>query len=180
MEDTAQWVRRMQDGDESAFDLLFTAWQSKALRTAWLICGSKALAEDVVQEAFVLCLLHIGELKDPMRFKPWFYRILTRCAWGFLKKSRWICEWSERMERYVPSALDTCPSDRFDYECLYRALDSLGTKQRTAVVLFYFSGLSVKEIARATASPEATVKTRLFAARKQLQKRLKEDVYEQI
>lgn len=180
MEDTAQWVRRMQNGDESAFDLLFSAWQSKALRTAWLICGSKALAEDVVQEAFVLCLLHIGELKDPMRFKPWFYRILTRCAWGFLKKSRWICEWSESMERYVPSALDTYPSDRPGYEYLYRALDRLGTKQRTAVVLFYFSGLSVKEIARATASPEATVKTRLFAARKQLQKRLKEDGYEQI
>ena len=178
MEETAAWVRRMQDGDESAFDLLFNAWQSKALRTAWLICGSRAMAEDVVQEAFVLCLLHIRALKNPLSFKPWFYRILTRCARDFLKKSRRYCEWSENMERYLPSASDAYPSDRPGYDILYCALDSLGTKQRTAVVLFYFSGLSVKEIARTTASPESTVKTRLFAARKQLQKRLKEYGYE--
>lgn len=180
MEETAAWVRRMQDGDESAFDLLFSAHQSQALRTAWLICGNKALAEDVVQETFVLCLLHIRTLKNPLCFKPWFYRILTRCAWDFLKKSRRSCEWSENMERYLPSASDVYPSDRSGYESLYRALDRLSTKQKTAVVLFYFSGLSVKEIARATASPEATVKTRLFAARKQLQKLLKENGYEQI
>lgn len=178
MDETAAWVQRMQNGDESAFDLLFTAYQRKALRTAWLICGDRAMAEDVVQESFVLCLMHICSLKDPSRFRPWFYRILTRCARNFLKKSRRRCEWSEDMERYLPAASDAYPSNRPGYDGLYRALDRLGVRQKTAVVLFYFSNLSIREIAEATASPAATVKTRLFAARKRLQQLLKEESHE--
>ena len=66
-------VRRMQDGDESAFDELFAIYQKQAVRTAALITGDASLAEDVAQETFVLCLLHIRELREPSRFRPWFF-----------------------------------------------------------------------------------------------------------
>ena len=62
MEETL--VRRLQAGDESAFDELFALYQKQAVRTAALITGDAALAEDVAQETFVLCLLHIQELRE--------------------------------------------------------------------------------------------------------------------
>lgn len=57
-------------------------------------------------------------------------------------------------------------------EALRHALRELSRKQRTAVVLHYFNELSIREIARATCVPEATVKTRLFAARQHLRRAL--------
>ena len=61
------------------------------------------------------------------------------------------------------------------YEKLYRALDGLGRKQRTTVILYYFNDLSIKEIAEATGTLESTVKTRLFAARRRLKQVLESE-----
>ena len=178
-------VRRLQDGDESAFDELFALYQKKAVRTAALITGDAALAEDVVQEAFVLCLLHIKELREPSCFRPWFFRMLTRCAWKTSGEKMHAVDWVEALEK--GSGIDEYPSEKQAvYERLYHALDELGQKQRTTVILYYFNDLSIKEIAQATGSLEGTVKTRLFAARRRLKRALEADeqkgevVYERI
>ena len=113
-------VRRLQVGDESAFDGLFTIYQKQAVRTAALIMGDAALAEDVAQETFVLCLLHIKELREPSRFRPWFFRTLTRCAWKAMQDKLTAIDWSEALE-YAP---DHYPSEKAaTYERLYSALD---------------------------------------------------------
>lgn len=171
MEET--WVRRLQAGDESAFDDLFAAYQKQAVRTAALITGDAALAEDVAQEAFVICLLHIKELRETSRFRPWFFRTLTRCAWKAMEHKMPTVDWCEALEKVLPSAADTYPSEKEAvYEKLYHALDGLGRKQRTTVILYYFNDFSIREIAEVTGSLEGTVKTRLFAARRQLKRAL--------
>jgi RNA polymerase sigma-70 factor (ECF subfamily) len=160
-------VRRLQAGDEGAFDELFALYQKQAVRTAALITGDVALAEDVAQETFVQCLLHIRELRKPSCFRPWFYRILTRCAWKAMKEKLPAVDWDNIPE--LEAAADAYPSEKASaYEKLYRALDGLGRKQRTTVILYYFNDLSIKEIAEATGTLESTVKTRLFAARRRL------------
>lgn len=171
MEDTAALVRRMQAGDTAAFDELFAAYRKTAVRTAALISGDAVLAEDIAQEAFILCLLRIDTLKEPLRFRPWFYRILTRCAWRAGKK-RPQADWNEELEKSLPPTVDVYPSE---YADVYVALNRLSRKQRTAVILHYFSDLSLREIGLATAVPEATVKTRLYAARRRLERILKEE-----
>ena len=55
-------VRRMQAGDEGAFDELFALYQKQAVRTAALITGDASLAEDVTQDVFVRLLTHTPEL----------------------------------------------------------------------------------------------------------------------
>ena len=180
-------VRRLQEGDESAFDELFAIYQKQAVRTAALITGDVSLAEDVAQETFVLCLLHIKELREPSRFRPWFFRTLTRCAWKVMGEKLPAVDWGEVLENVLPSAADIYPSEtEAAYEMLYRALDSLGRKQRTTVILYYFNDLSIKEIAEVTGSLEGTVKTRLFAARRRLKRMLEagdqkgEVIYERV
>lgn len=169
-EEISALVKRMQAGDAAAFDEIFAAYSKTAVRTAALISGDSSLAEDIAQEAFVLCILHIGELKNPPAFRSWFFRILTRCAWKLSDRRMRGLEWNDEM--IIPFQ-DHYPSDgAARNEALCCALNELGRKQRTAVVLYYFNELSIREIARATASPEATVKTRLFAARKRLRRAL--------
>ena len=160
-------VRRLQAGDEGAFDELFALYQKQAVRTAALITGDAALAEDVAQETFVLCLLHINDLREPSRFRPWFFRTLTRSAWKVMQNRLLAIDLRNLPE--IAAETETYPSEKAAaYEKLYRALDGLGRKQRTTVILYYFNDLSIKEIAEATGTMESTVKTRLFAARRRL------------
>lgn len=180
-------VRRLQAGDETAFDELFAIYQKQAVRTAALITGDAALAEDVAQETFVLCLLHIRELREAAHFRPWFFRTLTRCAWKAMKEKMPAVDWGEALEQVLPAGADTYPCEKEAmYERLYQALDGLGRKQRITVILYYFNDLSIKEIAQVTGTLEGTVKTRLFAARRRLKRALEADeqkgevVYERI
>ena len=177
-EKTAAWVRQMQAGDESAFDALFAAYQRQAVCTAALITGDASVAEDAAQEAFVNCFLHIRELRDAERFRPWFFRILTRCAWKAAKQKRGILsiQQEEGLGEMLLPIVDSYPSERNAvYEKLYHALEGLGQKQRTAVVLYYFNDFSIREIAQATDALEATVKTRLFAAKRRLKTVLEQE-----
>ena len=97
-------------------------------------------------------------------------------------------DWSEALEQVLPAAEDTSyPSEtEAAYETLYQALEGLGRKQRTTVILYYFNDLSIKEIAQATGALEGTVKTRLFAARRRLKRMLEagdqkgEVIYERV
>lgn len=178
-EKTAAWVRQMQAGDESAFDLLFAVYQRQAVCTAALITGDASIAEDIAQEAFVNCFLHIRELQDAERFRPWFFRILRRCAWKAAKRRTGMVsiQQEEGLEEILSPTVDSYPSERaVVYEKLYHALEGLGQKQRTAVVLYYFNDFSIREIAQATDSLEATVKTRLFAAKCRLKAVLEQEM----
>lgn len=177
-EKTATWVRQMQAGDESAFDALFAAYQRQAICTAALITGDVSIAEDAAQEAFVNCFLHIRELQEAERFRPWFFRILTRCAWKAAKRKHPVVsiQQEDGMEEMLPPMIDSYPSERKAvYERLYDALEGLGEKQRTAIVLYYFNDLSIREIAQATNALETTVKTRLFAAKRRLKTVLEQE-----
>lgn len=174
-EKMAEWIKQLQNGESEAFDHIFASYQKQAVRTAYLITGDAALAEDAAQEAFVNCLLHIGNLREAERFRAWFFRILTRCAWRAAEKKPFAMDWEEDAERNLPPAIDSYPSEKdAGYEALYRALDGLGQKQRTTVILYYFNDFSIREIAEATGSLEATVKTRLFAAKRRLRQILEE------
>jgi RNA polymerase sigma-70 factor (ECF subfamily) len=60
----------------------------KALKTAYLITGNKHIAEECVQEAFFQCYQKIYQLKNPQAFESWFYRILTRICYDYIKKNK--------------------------------------------------------------------------------------------
>lgn len=177
-EEVALLVTKLQNGDESAFDTLFTVYKNTAVRTAALITGDFSLAEDIVQDTFVKCLTSINTLKDPYKFYPWLLKILTHFSWKASKKKSSLVLKDEIYEDFEDIKLqtkDSYPSDRIaEYSYLYEAVYSLNTKQRTTLILYYFNDLSIKEIAKITNSLEATVKSRLHAAKKSLKKSLNE------
>lgn len=170
-------IRRMMADDREAFDQLMESYYPKTLRMAYLISGSLADSEDIVQETFVLCYLNRGKIREPRYFERWLYKTLTREAWRICRRSRREQPVEEVFAENTPgnaSVLDEVIKQSGDRE-LYLAIAGLPAKQRTAVVLYYFNSMSTKEIAGVMGCLEGTVKSRLFTARNNLKEALEND-----
>jgi len=179
MEELEDLVRRMQKGDQEAFDRIFTLFQGRLLRTAWLISGNHADSEDIVQETFVKCFCGCKKLKDPAAFSTWLFQILTRTAWHYGKKKgretpveRFFDEDMRQEPGDLP--LDQVLKKEAQWD-LYQEIMKLDQKHRTVIILYYFNEMPVREISRVMGCMEGTVKSRLFTARKALEKSLRKE-----
>lgn len=173
--DEKELVQRMKAGDKTAFDALYEKYKNILLRMAYLVCGQMFDAEDIVQETFVKCFLHIGDLKKNEGFRPWLFQILYRTAYAHGKKRK--REIPEEDIAIRADATDGVTSlDRIIQTETERkvkwAVQSLDFKHRAVVVLYYFNEMPIKEIARVLGCTEGTAKSRLFAARKKLKGKL--------
>ena len=168
-------VEKMQQGDTKAFDWLFAKYKDKAFRMAYLISGSYADSDDIVQETFVTCYLNRKQLKDAAFFQKWLFQILTRIAWRYCKRRGREQPVEEVFDEAKPDGAPAVIDEVIRQEekkILYRAVRGLEMKQRTVVVLYYFNQLTTKEIAAILGCMEGTVKSRLYTARKNLLKAL--------
>lgn len=176
-DDFAVLVELLQQGDKEAFSEIVRQYTSKGFRTALLIVGNENGAEDVLQDTFVKIYLKRADLKTPQAFSSWFYKILIRTAWEFAKKN----------QREVPKEEFSQQKDVFEQDMeitliekelgakIRSAINQLSFEQRIVVIMYYYRQFSVREIADATGMFQGTVKSRLFLARKKLNKLLKEE-----
>lgn len=181
----ADLIIGIQNGDSDSFTKLYDLYKDKAVRTAYLITGNRTSAEDVAQEAFVKCYVEIGKLQNPECFRTWFYRLLVRTAWRYSKTEKMNIPVPDVFEESKSTGEKSIEQQYLDAELsniLNEQIRKLDQKKRTAVLLYYYSGLSTREIAQVMGCLEGTVKSRLYFARKSLQKNLeilqiKEDGY---
>ena len=82
------WVLRAQSGDKEAFNALFAAIEKPLYRYIYRLAEEPALAEDILQEVFILIYRKIGWLEEPRAFRPLAYRIASRETFKRLKKQR--------------------------------------------------------------------------------------------
>ena len=182
MEVGEEIIRRWKKGERDAFDTVYEAYKNLARRTAYLICKNQADSEDIVQETFVKCHLHIRELKKEKEFKAWMLKILVRCSWQFLKKKNRELPDDESVVRFqdqeIPGLLDIELKKERERE-IFSSIQKLSDKHRIVIILYYYDEMSVKEIAKILGCMEGTVKSRLYTARNQLKTILEgEDLYD--
>lgn len=170
-------VRRCQNRESDAFEELYKAYSTKALRTACLLTGRRDIAEEAMQEALFQCYRDISKLRDPERFNIWFNRILVRiCRDASLKEKK---QKSENLEEDDMERLQDDYNISEDIEkrqeniILMNAINNLKLPLRITVILFYYNDMSIKEIAHVMGCFEGTVKSRLYYAKKTLEKELK-------
>jgi RNA polymerase sigma-70 factor (ECF subfamily) len=163
-------IKRCQQGDLHSFSELYALYSKKALATAALISGSRGIAQDIVQEAFIQCFDRIKDLHDPERFDPWFYRILVRTGWGMVKKqAHAVPVDDDRMDTLITATDPHSGLDDYETSLTVReALEKLSLPLKTVVVLHYFNDLSIKDIAGVLGCFQGTVKSRLHHARREL------------
>ena len=176
-------VKLLKGGNKSAFDELYERYKDITLRMAYMICGNLADSEDIVQETFIKCYQHIGELKNEEQFKSWLFHILTRTAWRYGKKQSKELP-KEGIEVYLEnqkeaSSLELILLKERDAS-LFKLINKLSIKHRTTLVLYYYNELSTKEIAKILGCLEGTVKSRLFIARKLLKESILKEARKEV
>lgn len=168
-------IKRIQNGDIEALGSLFEIYKNQALKTVYLLTRNIYMSEDIVQEAFVKCFYSIKGLKDPNCFKSWFFRLLTRMTWKSLEKNKKSVPVEDIYEKADMQSFDESINKFISNEensALREEIEKLEIKQKTVLILYYFNGLSIKEISKVMGCFEGTVKSRLHSARKNLKKRL--------
>lgn len=143
------------------------AVRSKLFRTAMLYMGSESLALDAVDEAVYKALCGHWRLRQPEYFDTWITRILINECHNELRRQKRLCP------------LETLPEtavEEFDSLPLRDALRRLPGELKDVVILRFFGGYTVAEVARTLNIPQGTVATRQRKALKLLRLELEEEV----
>jgi RNA polymerase sigma-70 factor, ECF subfamily len=165
----AALATRAKDGDERAFEELMRTYQPLAFRTAYLLTGSAADAEDAVQTAFVKAWRSLPRFRTGAPFRPWLLRIVANEAHNRRRSEHRRVELRLRATAAQPSE-DAAPSPegaalgRERREALVRAVERLGERDREVLTCRYFLELSEEETAEVLGIRSGTVKSRTARA----------------
>ena len=135
-------------------------------RLAYVRTGSRADAEDVMQEVFLRLVRAKPVFSDPAHAKAWLLRVASNCVSDLFRRP-----WRKREE---PLDEETASPETPEEGSVTEAVLSLPVRYRIPVHLYYYEGYSVSEIAEITGNSEGTVKSRLFRARGLLRDKLNE------
>jgi RNA polymerase sigma factor (sigma-70 family) len=155
-------VDRARAGDREAYERLARSVGDGLFQVAYRILRDLDSAEDAVQRALVAIWRDLPKLRDPDRFEAWAYRVVTRTS---LEEARqWRRQGQIRETVPVePSEPDASRSVVIRDE-LAHAFDDLRPEHRAVVVLHYYVGLPLAEIAEILGIPYGTVGSRLHYA----------------
>jgi RNA polymerase sigma-70 factor (ECF subfamily) len=166
-------VEAAQSGDHEAFEVLATGAADRIYGIAFLILRDRQQSEDAVQEALVHAWRELPRLREPERFDAWLYRLVVNaCADEGRHQRRWSAE--VRMIRSEPITEDSVVA-LANRDQLERGFRRLKHDQRTVVVLHFYVGLAMPEIAESLGIPLGTVKSRLHYATATLRAALEAD-----
>ncbi|MBE1556485.1 sigma-70 family RNA polymerase sigma factor [Sporosarcina limicola] len=148
-------------GDDDAFLLLMYATKDALFRTALAYLKNEEDALEAVQEVTFRAYEKIHSLRKPEYAKTWLIRIMMNYCRDVLHKQKQFTFNKEALSQHGIS-------ENYTYLEVEEALAQLTEAQRELVHLKYLHDVKIKDIADMTATPESTVKTRLYKALKSL------------
>jgi RNA polymerase sigma-70 factor, ECF subfamily len=170
-EDEGVLIARSRDGDWEAFAEVVQRHQRMIHSLTYRMSGSVADSEDLAQETFIRAYRSLGTYRGDAKFSSWLYRIaLNLCMrWRERERRRGVTEgeWARG------DAAGKLPDARG--ESVLEALARLSPRQRAAIVLTTFDGMTHSEAAAILGCAEKTLSWHLFAARRRLAKLLREE-----
>jgi RNA polymerase sigma-70 factor (ECF subfamily) len=159
-------------GDAQAFASLVDHRLEPTFRIALAILGNEADARDATQEVFVRLWRNLPGLRDEHRFAAWFHRIVVNTCRSEVRGHQ-----RRRVREIAVATIDESANATLGHdeqsasaELLTRAIDRLTPAERTLLALHHYEGLSLAEIGDLHALPVRTIKSRLFAARRSLER----------
>ncbi|MFH0945108.1 MAG: RNA polymerase sigma factor [Planctomycetota bacterium] len=176
----APLVAAARNGDRAALEQLIRRHARAAARLAGRLLGNREDAEDVVQESFTKAYLNLGSFRERATFRTWLLRITLNLATDLLR---------QRSRRPSPGGLAgqglegppsgaAGPSRRAEtreqIDHLHQALCDLPPRQKTALQLKIYEGLTYEEIAAVLGTTEGAARVYLTLARQSLRRRFEQ------
>jgi len=161
-------------GDADAYEELVKRYQTQVLIAANAIMHNTYLAEDAAQDAFVSAWMKLNILREPSKYGTWVCRIAQNCARNMLIRMREYISFDllENTEHDNAEEVDGALISSEEYRELHDSIERLPQKIRTVIILHYFEGLSIAQIAARMKISEGTVKWQLHNGRQKLRKEL--------
>lgn len=178
----AKLVRETQNGDSDAFAELYTATYQSQYRFAYQYVKDPYLAQDILQDVYILVLRNIHSLKNPRLFVSWLHQINFRICFDTSQKRRRHDE--ELMNAAIdqPLASVAAPGTSADpekhilkkdtQERVKDAVLALPAHFAQPIIMRYYNNMSLDDIADAMDCSRSTVKRRLQKAQKLLEHKL--------
>lgn len=182
----AALVQRARHGDRAAFAELFRKHHARIYGMCARLLWNRTEVEDAVQQTFLEAWRCLHRFEGKSRFTTWLTRIAIHTSFSTRRRLRRLVlggladAGSDEGVGASAEELDPRPppDEMVDYRArqaaLQQALQQLSTKKRVVLVLADLEGMTSPEIASVLDIPEATVRTRLFHARKELVRHLRD------
>ena len=177
----AKLVVKSRTGDSDAFAELYTATYSKQYRYAYQYVKDPNLAQDIIQEVYILVLRNLDALKDPRLFVSWLNQITFRVCYNF--KTRLAMRNEEEISLEMQKNTDSffgrelSPEEKvslkYERTELMKCVLDLQPKEAQAIIMRYYNNMTIEDIADAMDCSRSTVKRRLAAGKANLRKKVK-------
>jgi RNA polymerase sigma-70 factor (ECF subfamily) len=169
-------IARIAGGDRLAMQVLFARHHVRIYRFVLRLVRHEATAEDLISEVFLDVWRQAGKFEGRSAVSTWMLSIARFKALSALRKRPDAELDQEKAEQIEDDADDpaTALAKKDKGTQLRQALGRLSNEHREIIDLVYYHEKSVEEVASIVGIPEATVKTRMFYARKKLSELLKE------
>ena len=168
-------IGRIAAGDKLAMQVLFARHHVRVYRFVLRLVGEVGAAEDLISEVFLDVWRQAGKFEARSAVSTWILAIARYKALSALRKRT-----EEELDEEQAAAIEDTSDDpevamqkKDTGEVLRQALVQLSPEHREIIDLVYYHEKSVEEVAEIVGIPEATVKTRMFYARKKLAELLK-------
>ncbi len=180
----AELVKRVQNGDKAAFDILVQKYQHKVVNLISRFVSDQTECYDIAQDAFIKAYRAIGNFRGDSQFYTWLYRIAANTAKNHL---------ASRARKSPMYSVDVDDAEHFEgesglkeysnpenmllteeiKETVFRAIEALPDDLKSAITLRELEGLSYEEIAEVMDCPIGTVRSRIFRARDAIDRELR-------
>jgi RNA polymerase sigma-70 factor (ECF subfamily) len=164
-------IKAIAGGDAKALERLFARNQTRVFRYLTRIVRNEAQAEELLNEVFLGVWQSAGRYEGRSEPSTWLISIAHNKAVSSLRKKREVSGIDEEVAAAIVDEGDNpeVTSQKVDKAAHMRAaMQGLSTEHREILDLVYYQEQSVSDVAEILGIPEATVKTRMFYARKKL------------
>lgn len=183
-ETDAELVKRVQNGDSKAFDVLVIKYQQRVINLITRFVSDYSECQDIAQEAFMKAYKGLHNFRGDSQFYTWLYRIAANSAKNYLASK----------SRKVPAqGIDAQDAEFYDGESrlkdrespesvmltkeiektVFASIEALPEDLKTAIRLREMEGMSYDEIAQIMECPIGTVRSRIFRAREAIDAELR-------
>lgn len=187
--DDRELVDRARAGDQDAFRQLFQRYHRRAYSLAYGVVHNADDALDIVQEAFIKAHRYLAKFEGTSSFYTWLYRIVMNLAIDHIRKHKRArhVDFNDAIAHLeqdapvgeaalLPKILGQNPAKSLARKQIRgqigEALESLSENHRAVLVMRELEGLSYEEMAQVMNCSKGTIMSRLFHARKNMQKKL--------
>ena len=173
-EEDSVLVEHARDGDRVAFEALYRRHRDRVYGLVWRLAGGDfALAEDLLQEAFVRAWEKLGSFRGDSRFGTWLHRLSVNVALSdrrirmrSVARETELADWQEQR---IAGEQNVRAPEQVDLE---RAIAGLPERARSVLVLHDIEGYSHAEVSELTGMAVGSSKAQLHRARRLLREKL--------